>query len=173
MKQGLGDKVEKITKATGIKKLFDKSGKDCGCESRKQKLNNITFKRTPPSGCLTEQLYNKWTDFKSRDPKTLDIDDQQLICDIIREVWSMSFTPCSTCSSSVWAERIKKINSVYSAYEEEGKKSKPKTTTTRGRKRQQPKKTDGIYKELGKPAAVRNGNDAADTPESGGAVDTK
>ena len=33
---GLGDQVEKITKATGIKKavdtVFDKLGKDCGCD---------------------------------------------------------------------------------------------------------------------------------------------
>ena len=41
--KGLGDTVEKITKATGIKKatdwIFDKLGKDCGCDKRKEKLN--------------------------------------------------------------------------------------------------------------------------------------
>ena len=43
--KGLGDTVEKITKATGIKKatkwIFDKLGKDCGCEARKEKLNKM------------------------------------------------------------------------------------------------------------------------------------
>ena len=43
--KGLGDTIEKITKATGIKKVVDKisnvTGVDCGCEERKQKLNAI------------------------------------------------------------------------------------------------------------------------------------
>ena len=43
--KGLGDTIEKITKATGIKKVIDKvnkvTGKDCRCDKRKQTLNNI------------------------------------------------------------------------------------------------------------------------------------
>ena len=41
--KGLGDTIEKITKATGIKKVVDTiskvTGKDCGCEDRKETLN--------------------------------------------------------------------------------------------------------------------------------------
>ncbi len=38
--KGLGDTVEKFTKATGIKSLFGKIvGEDCGCDKRKKKLN--------------------------------------------------------------------------------------------------------------------------------------
>jgi len=41
--KGLGDSIEKITKATGIKRVVDKisdiTGKDCGCNKRKNKLN--------------------------------------------------------------------------------------------------------------------------------------
>ena len=36
----LGDDIEKITKATGIKKVVDKLPGDCGCGKRKEKLNN-------------------------------------------------------------------------------------------------------------------------------------
>tara|TARA_B100000575_G_scaffold290787_1_gene295174 strand:+ start:335 stop:487 length:153 start_codon:yes stop_codon:yes gene_type:complete len=36
----LGDDIEKITKATGIKKVVDKIPGDCGCNKRKEKLNN-------------------------------------------------------------------------------------------------------------------------------------
>ena len=43
--KGLGDTIEKITKATGIKKVVDKvnkvTGKDCGCGKRKETLNNL------------------------------------------------------------------------------------------------------------------------------------
>jgi hypothetical protein len=41
--KGLGDSIEKITKATGIKKVVNsianKTGKDCGCGKRKDVLN--------------------------------------------------------------------------------------------------------------------------------------
>jgi len=41
--KGLGDSIEKITKATGIKYAVDKAmkGKDCGCGKRKDKLNKM------------------------------------------------------------------------------------------------------------------------------------
>ncbi len=42
----LGDLVEKITTITGIKYLVKKIwGEDCGCEERKNFLNNIKIKR--------------------------------------------------------------------------------------------------------------------------------
>ena len=44
----LGDLVELITKKTGIyktvKTISKATGKDCGCEDRKEKLNNL-FKK--------------------------------------------------------------------------------------------------------------------------------
>lgn len=40
----LGDSIEKVTKATGVKAAVDyvakKTGKDCGCAKRKAALNN-------------------------------------------------------------------------------------------------------------------------------------
>ena len=43
--KGLGDSIEKITKATGIKKEVDKvakaTGKDRGCGKRKETLNRL------------------------------------------------------------------------------------------------------------------------------------
>lgn len=43
--KGLGDTIEKITKATGIKKVVEKiskvTGKDCGCDQRKDNLNRL------------------------------------------------------------------------------------------------------------------------------------
>tara|TARA_B110000977_G_scaffold182953_1_gene245119 strand:- start:3507 stop:3671 length:165 start_codon:yes stop_codon:yes gene_type:complete len=41
--KGLGDTIEKFTKATGIKQIVEKiskaTGKDCGCSKRKDSLN--------------------------------------------------------------------------------------------------------------------------------------
>ena len=40
--QGLGDLVEEVTKRTGIKSLVEKvTGKDCGCDKRRDKLNKL------------------------------------------------------------------------------------------------------------------------------------
>ena len=43
--KGLGDTVEKFTRATGIKKAVDAVskavGKDCGCNKRRDKLNKM------------------------------------------------------------------------------------------------------------------------------------
>jgi hypothetical protein len=44
--KGLGDSIEKITKATGIKKVVDTVNKvtgkkGCGCNKRKQALNKM------------------------------------------------------------------------------------------------------------------------------------
>jgi len=43
--KGLGDSIEKFTKATGIKKVVDTVSKavdkNCGCEERKDTLNRL------------------------------------------------------------------------------------------------------------------------------------
>lgn len=42
--KGLGDTIEKITAATGIKKVVEAvssaTGKECGCKKRREALNN-------------------------------------------------------------------------------------------------------------------------------------
>jgi hypothetical protein len=43
--KGLGDTIEKVTKATGIKRVVDvvseATGKDCGCKGRRDALNRV------------------------------------------------------------------------------------------------------------------------------------
>jgi hypothetical protein len=48
--EGLGDTIEKITKATGVKMVVDKiasvTGKDCGCKKRQDALNKaVPYKK--------------------------------------------------------------------------------------------------------------------------------
>ena len=58
--KGFGDTVEKITKATGIKKVVDTVADaldtDCGCDKRKKKLNEL-FPYLMPE-LLTEDEFN-------------------------------------------------------------------------------------------------------------------
>ncbi len=48
--QGLGDAIEAVTEATGVKAVVEKvaraTGKDCGCGKRRDKLNKmVPFKK--------------------------------------------------------------------------------------------------------------------------------
>ena len=44
--EGLGDVIEKVTEATGIKKAIKwLAGDDCGCDERKEKLNAFVSKK--------------------------------------------------------------------------------------------------------------------------------
>ena len=56
--KGLGDTIEKITKATGIKKVVDGvnkvTGKDCGCSKRKNTLNRL-FPYNPRGSWLSQR----------------------------------------------------------------------------------------------------------------------
>lgn len=38
--RGLGDSVEKLTKATGIQSLVKKVAPNCGCQARQEALND-------------------------------------------------------------------------------------------------------------------------------------
>ena len=54
--KGVGDIIEDITTATGIKALVHSiAGEDCGCKERKEKLNKL-FRKTNIE-CLNEDEY--------------------------------------------------------------------------------------------------------------------
>ena len=110
-KKKLGDKVESITKATGIKKLV---GECEGCEKRKQALNNLEdkfrslFKKSKP---LTEDKLKQWDLLKNRDNKNiLTTQQQKLIITVLRENLNMSVKPCVSCGASKWKHWINLID---------------------------------------------------------------
>lgn len=44
--KGLGDLVDKVTTKTGVKSVVKMINEDCGCEERREKLNNLVpFKK--------------------------------------------------------------------------------------------------------------------------------
>ena len=88
--KGLGDTVEKITKATGIKKatnwIFDKLGADCGCDARKEKLNKLfPYKNTL---CLNEEEYMYLKGFFSFNKNIVNINDQLQLLKIHNRVFN-------------------------------------------------------------------------------------
>jgi len=62
--KGLGDTIEKLTKATGIKKLVElaTNGKDCGCDKRKEYLNKLWSYNYKPE-CLTQEQIDEYKKF--------------------------------------------------------------------------------------------------------------
>ena len=57
--KGLGDTIEKITTATGIKKVVDTvskvTKKPCGCKKRKEKLNNLFPYKKEADNVITDR----------------------------------------------------------------------------------------------------------------------
>ena len=68
--KGLGDSIEKVTKATGIDKAVKFiAGEDCGCQERKEFLNKLfPYKQMQ---CLSEEDYNYLTLFFEAKESTL------------------------------------------------------------------------------------------------------
>jgi len=121
---GLGSDVENVIEATGIKKLFHifVEGKDCNCEGRKKKLNEL-FPYKFKARCLTEGEYNGWKHF--REVRTLKMNWEQVVyvCDLYAGVFSRQkwHPDCINCSGTVKTliGMIDKIDKVFDSYENE------------------------------------------------------
>jgi len=110
---GLGDTIEQITEATGIKKLVEfVAGEDCGCEERKKKLNELFPYRNPK--CLLEDEYNYLSETNVLCKDTLKPSEQDAILKIYNRIFGISREPtsCATC----WMEIIDKMKKVYQEY---------------------------------------------------------
>ena len=109
---GLGDVIDNITTATGIKAAVKFiMGEDCGCDKRKEYLNQkFKFGKTP--NCLTEQEYNELT-------RLLKLgfynDSDQRAFNTIFERVMQEPAPMTNCTSCMM-DRIKRIKIVYNSY---------------------------------------------------------
>ena len=114
--RGLGDTIEQITEATGIKsavKLFaDLTGIDCGCDERKEKLNQLFPYRN--INCLNESDYNYLKDFYQTNPHQLTGKMQREIIDIYKNVFNHEIKP-SSCPSC-WRDYIGQLRKIYNEY---------------------------------------------------------
>ena len=114
--KGLGDTIENITKATGIKAVVEAvseaTGIDCGCDARKELLNKIfPYKETE---CLNEED-NKWlSDFFSVTNNQLTPKQQTKVIEIYKNVFNQVIQP-SNCGSC-WRDRINELRKVYDTH---------------------------------------------------------
>jgi hypothetical protein len=118
--QGLGDTIEQFTEATGIKagveKLAQAIGWDCGCDARKEKLNQMfPYKKI---NCLTEEDYEYLQGWFSQDRYQVTILEQRRLTEIYYNVFNQQLeqTSCDSC----WRDYISQIRKVYLEYKENG-----------------------------------------------------
>jgi NAD(P)H-nitrite reductase large subunit len=110
---GLGDTVEKITEATGIKKAVKwLAGEDCGCDERKEKLNKMWSYRKPK--CFTENEYNTLSKWFSASRNQVSHSWQVELLKIYNRVFSEQ-RETSSCSSCV-KEIIYDLQKLYKEY---------------------------------------------------------
>jgi hypothetical protein len=111
---GLGDTIEQITTATGIKAAVDwfseATGIDCGCDARKEKLNKIFRYRKPE--CLTKEEYDVIGMLKGRNVITAA--QQTDINKIYNRVFKDNVQPtnCGSCLRG----RLQELEALYNAY---------------------------------------------------------
>jgi len=115
--KGLGDTIEAITEATGIKavvEVFSKAtGLDCGCSERKEALNKL-FPYNRNINCLTESDYNLLGEFLQPNKNTLTPDEQKIVSDIYFNVFNfrLQLSSCGSC----WKGKIDELRKVYNEY---------------------------------------------------------
>lgn len=114
--KGLGDTVEKVLEATGVAKVVKFiAGDDCGCDARKEKLNQwFPYRKAQ---CLTEEEYNYLTDYFSQTRNEINVSQQQELLKIYNRVFNMNRKPtsCSSCFRELHSDLAK----VYNTYKEE------------------------------------------------------
>ncbi len=106
--KGLGDSIEKLTKKTGIDKIVKAVvGEDCGCDKRKEWLNQ----RFPYAKPMTEEDKRQWEAVLAPALKKnhLGIGEQNLAIDIYERVFARRKrkSRCGSCVKS-WMEELKK-----------------------------------------------------------------
>ena len=113
--KGLGDTIESITESTGIKKVVKfVAGDDCGCDERKDKLNELFTYKKPE--CLTEDEYNILTEFYGRHKgNVVNNKDKKQLITIYNRVFRKKHnvnTSCTPCIREAY-DNLKKYLEAY------------------------------------------------------------
>lgn len=124
--KGLGDTIENVTEATGIKKAVKwLAGEDCGCDARKEKLNKLfPYDRHKPKKCMSEAQYNQWTkvkDITKQDKHRYLTEVYPVIAQIHAIVFDHRYHEPCTCTPRQWEQWRKDLEQVYSTYQEDAK----------------------------------------------------
>ena len=103
--RGLGDVIEVITKATGIKaiveKVSDVLGVDCGCDDRRERLNNLLPRGRKQVRCMTDEEYVSYGEFMStRKAGRLEADEVKYLMSLYTNIYNRKWAKvrCTQCA---------------------------------------------------------------------------
>jgi len=109
--KGFGDSIEKVTESTGIKKAVKFiAGEDCGCDNRKDKLNELMPYDTPE--CLTEDEFNYLNKFFDNVPEKINESTQNKLLEIHNRIFKNKLK-FSTCCVGNLIKRLRRVSKAY------------------------------------------------------------
>ena len=114
--KGLGDDIEKITEATGIKKIVEWAwGQDCGCTERKEKLNKM-FPYYKKPECLKQKEYTFLDRIYKANTRVLSREDNKELHRVYNRVFKAKkvSTTCGSCVKGIMDE----LKIIYNEYTE-------------------------------------------------------
>jgi hypothetical protein len=119
---GLGDVVEKITTVTGIKKIVEVfsaiTGADCGCEERKEKMNDWFKKYRLKARCITQDEYHEIKEALIVKGRSLSREQARQIATLYSAVFSTRFEIwCDHCPE-IWKTNMSHLQDVLNVYDE-------------------------------------------------------
>lgn len=115
---GLGDIVEKVTKATGIKAVVEAITDDCGCEERKKQLNETRLKRRQPFKCFTEDEYNFLTELFNKPMLQASRPELERAYAIEERIYKKKRTgsSCGSCNNAETRQVYNDLKLIYEAF---------------------------------------------------------
>jgi len=114
-KKGVGDIVEDVLEKTGVAKVAKfVLGEDCGCEERKEKLNDLFRNRNKPE-CLLEDEHKWLENWFSIERNQIKPSQQDELLKIYNRVFHVKQNPtnCPSCIRDI----INTMRRIYLTYE--------------------------------------------------------
>jgi hypothetical protein len=109
---GLGDAVEAVTEATGIKAIVHAiAGDDCGCDERKKKWNELFPFQKRVVNCMSETDKEYLKNFFNSKSDKLGTIQQREMSEIYLRVYNRKIEP--TSCGSCWRDYVNELKRAY------------------------------------------------------------
>ena len=99
---GLGDVLEDIAKVTGIKAIVKAiAGEDCGCDERREKLNNLLPRGRKQVRCMTDEEHAEYGEFMvTRKQGRLEADEVKYLMSLYTKIYNRKWAKvrCTQCA---------------------------------------------------------------------------
>lgn len=96
---GLGDIIEKATKATGIKKVVEAITDSCGCNERKEKFNKLFSWKRRNVNCISEEDYQWYVNENIAKKSKWTFEERERLVTVYNSIFNTKVknSNCSSC----------------------------------------------------------------------------